>query len=145
MPQEFPQLQVMQQIGRTYRSLLAGFDANIGQPMPRWRVLLMLYQLGETTQKKLACELHMDPAALTRQIKTIEGLGWIARHSDRVDNRLTNVVLTPAGVELVLSTLPRRTAFIENVLADLSPQDMNQLSDMLSRLEKRLREQTGSA
>jgi DNA-binding MarR family transcriptional regulator len=144
MPADFPQLQVMQQIGRTYRALLTAFDAQIGQPMPRWRVLLMLYQLGETSQKELACKLRMDPASLTRQIKVIERLGWIRRHNDSIDNRLTNVVLTPAGRAVVEQTLPRRTAFIENALTDLSLEQMDELSTMLDRLEKRLRAQAAN-
>lgn len=142
MPKEFPQLLVMQQIGRTYRAMLAAFDANIGQPMPRWRVMLLLYQRGETSQKELACELRMDPAALTRQIKSIERLGWVRRHNDAQDNRLTNVILTPAGRDLVTRTLPRRIAFIEDALTDLSLDEMGALSAMLDVLEKRLRQQT---
>src|SRR3546814_11260826 len=97
MPDDFPQLQVMQQLGRTYRALLAAFDAEIGQPMPRWRVMLLLYQRGETSQKELSCALRMDPASLTRQIKVIEGRGWVRRQNDAADNRLTNVTLPPAG------------------------------------------------
>jgi len=139
MPDEFPQIQVMQQIGRTYRALLAAFDANIGQPMPRWRILLMLHNEGETSQKKLASELRMDPAALTRQIKAIENLGWVERHRDPHDNRLANVELTPAGRAVVARTLPLRTAFIEKALSDLSSSDLAALSRMLDILERRLK------
>lgn len=145
MPNELPQLQVIQQLGRTYRAMLAAFDANIGQPLPRWRILLRLYQSGETSQKELAFALRMDPAALTRQIKSIERLGWVQRQSDAADNRLMNVILTPSGQALVRQTLPRRSAFIENVLADLSLDDMDVLSGMLDTLEKRLHESTSAA
>lgn len=139
MPTDFPQLQVMQQLGRTYRALLAAFDACIGQPMPRWRILLMLHQRGETSQKELACALRMDPASLTRQLKTIEHLGWVRRRNDTADNRLTNVALTPAGTGIVEETMPRRLAFIERVLSDLSRDDLAAMSTMLDRLEQRLR------
>src|SRR5690606_40616243 len=66
-------------------------DISLGQPMPRWRILLTLHQMGEISQKQLACELRMDPAALTRQLKSIAQLGWIERNVDALDNRLTNV------------------------------------------------------
>ncbi|HEU0196986.1 MAG TPA: MarR family transcriptional regulator [Nevskiaceae bacterium] len=131
----------MQQLGRTYRALLSAFDACIGQPMPRWRILLMLHQRGETSQKELACALRMDPASLTRQLKTIEHLGWVRRRNDKADNRLTNVVLTPAGTDVVEETMPRRLAFIERALSDLSRDDMAKLSSMLDRLEQRLRDE----
>lgn len=136
---EFPQLQIMQQLGRTYRALLSAFDANIGQPMPRWRILLTLHQQGEMSQKSLAHTLRIDPAALTRQLKAIEKLGWVQRHSDASDNRLTNVMLTSAGDKVVRETLPRRSAFVQNALGDLSLEDMEALSMLLDRLEQRLR------
>ena len=142
---DFPQIKVLQKLGRTYRALLAAFDASIGQPMPRWRVLLMLYQQGETSQKKLAEALRMDPASLTRQIKTIERLGWVERHSDARDNRLTNVVLSTAGAAVVEQTRPRRIEFIQRVFTDLSLNDLAALGAMLDRLDERLRDETGRA
>jgi len=48
---EFPQLQAIQQLGRTYRALMSAFESNIGFTMPRWRILLTLYQSGERSQK----------------------------------------------------------------------------------------------
>ncbi|MEO6984485.1 MAG: MarR family transcriptional regulator [Paralcaligenes sp.] len=142
---DFPQIKVLQKLGRTYRALLAAFDASIGQPMPRWRVLLMLYQQGETSQKKLAEVLRMDPASLTRQIKTIERLGWVKRHCDARDNRLTNVVLSAAGIAVVEQTLPRRIEFIQRALKDLSLDDLATLSAMLDRLDERLHDEIGRA
>lgn len=138
---DIPQLLLMQQLGRTYRALMLAFEANIGHTMPRWRILLHLYQFGATSQKMLAQELRVDPAALTRQIKAIEKSGWVERHNDAVDNRLTNVALTAAGKDVVEQTLPRRSAFIERALGSLSPQDMQALEATLNGLEQRLREE----
>ncbi|HEY9278445.1 MAG TPA: MarR family winged helix-turn-helix transcriptional regulator [Eoetvoesiella sp.] len=141
MPHSSLPLNVMQQIGRTYRVLLSAFSANIGHPMPRWRVLLTLHEMGEITQKTLAAHLRMDPAALTRQLKSIEQLGWIERHSDAVDNRLTNVALTKAGAQEVRQALPLRAAFIERAFFGFSPVQMQTLSGLLETLEVRLRDE----
>ncbi len=138
---DIPQLLLMQQLGRTYRALMLAFEANIGHSMPRWRILLHLYQFGALSQKRLAQELRVDPAALTRQIKAIETSGWVERHNDAADNRLTNVALTTAGKELVEQTLPRRSAFIERALGGLSPEAMQELEATLNSLEQRLREE----
>lgn len=138
---DFPQLQTMQQLGRTYRAMMAAFEANIGHSMPRWRILLALHQSGEMSQKALAQLLRTDPAALTRQIKAIEAMGWVERHSDPQDNRLTNVALTSEGSKVVIATLPRRAAFIEHVLGGLSRRDMEKLNQMLGTLEDRLRQE----
>ncbi len=142
---DIPQLLVMQQLGRTYRALMSAFENSIGQSMPRWRILLYLHQSGEASQKQLALALRIDPAALTRQIKAIEHKGWIKRNNDAQDNRLTNVALTDAGRQIVAQTLPRRSAFIERALGDLSPADMQALGAMLGILEQRLRQESSSA
>jgi DNA-binding MarR family transcriptional regulator len=142
---DFPQLLTMQQLGRTYRAMMAAFEANIGHSMPRWRILLTLHQSGEMSQKGLSRLLRIDPAALTRQIKAIEAMGWVERHSDPQDNRLTNVALTPEGREVVIATLPRRAAFIESALSDLSGDDMEKLNQMLGTLEHRLRQEALAA
>jgi len=139
MPVELPAFKVVQQLGRTYRAMLSSFDASMGLPLPRWRVLLALYQQGQLSQKQLAEHLGMDPAALTRQVKAMQNLGLIARHNDERDNRLTNVVLTSDGTELVEQALPKRMKFFGTLLSDLSADDVETLGKLLDILEKRLR------
>ncbi|WP_228255768.1 MarR family winged helix-turn-helix transcriptional regulator [Pollutimonas thiosulfatoxidans] len=136
---DFLELQAIQQLGRTYRSLMSAFEAELGHSMARWRILLTLHQSGELSQKQLARTLFMDPAALTRQIKTIETQGWITRRSDADDNRLTNVALTPAGQDLVTQCMPRRTAFIKNAFVDLSAAEIKALEAMLHTVDQRLK------
>jgi len=131
--------QAIQQLGRTYRSVMTAFETAIGHSMPRWRILLRLHQDGEMSQKQLAACLPMDPAALTRHIKAIEAMGWVERHNDQLDNRLTNVALTEPGRTLVEEALPRRAAFIRDMFVDLSPEQANALTELLRALESRMR------
>ena len=62
---------LLQQLGRTARAMYAAFEAEVGQPLPRWRILQALSEGGEISQKALARTLTMDPAALTRQMKAL--------------------------------------------------------------------------
>ena len=140
---ELPQLQAIQQLGRTYRAFLSAFEATIGHSMPRWRILLTLHQKGECSQKQLAHDLATDPAALTRQIKAIEGEGWVERHSDINDNRLTNVALTEAGRDIVRKTMPLREAFIAHAFGDLPLEQIKALTALLHALEQGLRQRAG--
>lgn len=139
MPSERERFVVVQQLGRTYRAMMAAFDAQVGHALPRWRILLMLHEHGQCSQKQMVEHLRVDPAALTRQIKAIEALGWISRASDAQDNRLTNVRLTPEGEAVVAEAMPRRSAFFSQALDGLSAQDMHALADMLGMLEARFR------
>lgn len=128
----------MQQLGRSYRALVAGFEAHTGHSMARWRILILLDARGEMSQKTLARELGIDPAALTRQLKALERAGWVERHSDAHDARLTNAALTPAGRETIARTMEKRNEYIEWALGDLSFEQLEALSDMLAKLESRV-------
>jgi DNA-binding MarR family transcriptional regulator len=130
---------VMQQFGRTYRAFMQAFEAQVGQPMPRWRILLALHEhAGELSQKKLVERLRVDPGALTRQLKTLEALGWIARSVDQRDNRISNVVLTDQGRAVVGAGMPKRNAFLHDTMAMLPDDAITALSVALRVLEQRI-------
>lgn len=132
------QVAFMQQLGRSYRALVAGFETHTGHTMARWRVMVLLDARGEMSQKLLARQLGIDPAALTRQLKALERDGWVERHNDVQDARLTNVALTDAGRATVTATMERRDAYIEWVLGEMTPAEMDAFSSMLAKLESRV-------
>jgi DNA-binding MarR family transcriptional regulator len=125
---------------------MSAFEAHVGHPLPRWRILLALHeQAGESSQKRLVERLRVDPGALTRQLKTLEGLGWIARSMDTRDNRVTNVRLTEAGQSATEASLPRRNAFLHDTMAALPDEALGALSDALKMLEVRIGEVAATA
>jgi len=129
---------IVQQFGRTYRAFMSAFEAQVGHPLPRWRILLALHdQDGASSQKRLVERLRVDPGALTRQLKLLESLGWIARSADARDNRITNVQLTPAGQEAVEAGLPRRNAFLGQTMS-LPDDALAALSGALRMMEERI-------
>ena len=84
----------------------------------------------------LAENCRLDPASLTRLLQAMQQLGWITRSADQNDNRVTNVSLTPTGQAVVDEALPRRAAFFEDSLQDLSSQDIQALTHALDVLER---------
>ena len=131
---------IVQQFGRTYRAFMSAFEAQVGHPLPRWRILLALYeQDGTSSQKRLVERLRVDPGALTRQLKALESLGWIARRADERDNRITNVTLSEAGRAVIEEGLPRRNAFL-NVTMSLPDDALAALSGALRMMEERIGE-----
>jgi DNA-binding MarR family transcriptional regulator len=144
--EEQDRVAVMQQFGRTYRAFMSAFEAQVGHPLPRWRILLALHeQAGESSQKRLVERLRVDPGALTRQLKALEGLGWIARSMDTRDNRVTNVRLTQAGRSATEASLPRRNAFLHDTMAGLPDDALRALSGALKMLEARIGEVAATA
>lgn len=132
-------LNVIQQLGTTYRAMMSAFDAQVGHPLPRWRILLSLHERGTCSQKFLAEHCRLDPASLTRQLQAMEGLGWLSRAADPDDNRLTNVTLTAAGQAIVDEAMPRRADFFEHALDGLSSAQIAALGDALGHLENRFK------
>ncbi|MCG5074378.1 MarR family winged helix-turn-helix transcriptional regulator [Paraburkholderia tagetis] len=129
---------IVQQFGRTYRTFMSAFEAQVGHPLPRWRILIALHeQNGESSQKRLVERLRVDPGALTRQLKPLEALGWIARSADARDNRITNVQLTQAGHDAVEAGMPRRNAFLNQTMS-LPDDALMALSSALRMMEERI-------
>ncbi|MGF6264595.1 DNA-binding MarR family transcriptional regulator [Paraburkholderia youngii] len=144
--EEQDRVAVMQQFGRTYRAFMSAFETQVGHPLPRWRILLALHeQAGESSQKRLVERLRVDPGALTRQLKALESLGWIARSMDARDNRVTNVRLTEAGRDATEASLPRRQAFLHDTMAGLPDEALAALSSALKMLETRIGEVAANA
>lgn len=131
-------LHFIQQLGRSYRAFVAGFEAHTGQSMARWRILLLLDRQGEMAQKQLVRDLGIDPAALTRQLKALQAAGLVKRHSDAHDARITNVALTVAGRKAVQSTMTLRNEYLEWALGDLPLPEIEIISETLVKLEQRL-------
>jgi DNA-binding MarR family transcriptional regulator len=132
---------IVQQFGRTYRAFMAAFEAHVGHAMPRWRILRTLADAdAPCSQKRLVEYLRIDPGALTRQLKALEALGWIARSTDARDNRITNVVLTDEGAHVVEASMPQRNAFLRETMGALPEAALAALSDALGKLEAKIAE-----
>ncbi|MDI7066736.1 MarR family transcriptional regulator, partial [Klebsiella pneumoniae] len=82
---------------------------------------------------------------VTRQLKTLEGLGWIARSMDTRDNRVTNVRLTETGQAITKASLPRRNAFLHDTMTALPDEALSALSGALTLLEERIGEVEATA
>lgn len=132
------QLKVLQQLGRTYRAFMSAYEKEVGHFLPRWRVMLYLYtEERPCPQKQLGDASHMDPGALSRQLSALETLGWIERHTDQHDKRITNVTLTEAGKQQVEHSLPKRASFVKRTLGSIPDHQLRQLMDSLLLLEGR--------
>jgi DNA-binding MarR family transcriptional regulator len=136
MPKEQQGLHTVQMLGQTYRAMMAAFDANVGHALPRWRILLALHEAGPLSQKVLAERCRLDPASLTRQLQSMESLGWISRAIDADDNRLINAMLTAQGKRVVAEALPRRAAFFDRALQGLSTEQVRVFNEVLAVLER---------
>lgn len=131
------ELEMMQRVGRIYRTWARLFEAEVGTPGIRWRILLAL---GDTpvSQKQLVSSLDVDAATLTRHVKAMEKEGWVKRSMNQDDNRVTNVLLTAKGREFMTKTWNKRDAFLAKITLDLPEDEIHVLIATLDKIQARL-------
>ena len=130
---------LLQQIGRTGRAMHAAFESKVGMALPRWRILQVLHESGESAQKDLARRLSTDPASLTRQLKQMESEGIVRRRISPEDNRVTLVELAQKGTALFDAAQPLRLAFSSGALDGFSRGSLDAAIAVLEALEERFR------
>lgn len=90
------------EIMRTHHVLMNIFSRKVGMPFSRLtllRVLALSFPI-EMGILEIARRLHINGAAVTRQIKEMEKLGLVARRHDERDGRRSHVKLTAKGRKL---------------------------------------------
>jgi DNA-binding MarR family transcriptional regulator len=67
---------------------------------PQYLVLLVLWEEGRVTVGRLGDRLHLDSGTLSPLLKRLEANGFVRRERSLDDERLVDVMLTPAGRRL---------------------------------------------
>jgi DNA-binding MarR family transcriptional regulator len=91
---------------------------------------------GTCTMSELAGELKVDASAATRTVKRLVDGGFVERSSDPNDARAVQVTLTEAGRLLGHEIGRRSLEAVLEVLAEFSPEEQEQLVDLLERFVK---------
>lgn len=124
-----------------YRMVLAGrlFDRCIVEvlrehgPMtlPQWRVLSQLGLLPEATVRLLADGAAVDRSEVSRELGKLEKDGLVKRKTNPEDQRSPLFFLTPAGHQRFRKIRKPISAFIQNLVADSSEQDLRAANRVL--------------
>ena len=130
---------LVQAIARTYYDLLPHFEQHVGMSKARWQIIAQLSRAGELSQAVLQQRLHVDGAAITRQVKQLEEEGLIQRRADPRDNRFTLVTLSEAGRQLAGHMAGKRESFEALVTAGLSPDEIAIMRRCLGQIRENMR------
>ncbi|MET1021967.1 MAG: MarR family transcriptional regulator [Arthrobacter sp.] len=104
----------------------------LGLTYPQYLVLLVLWEEQPRGVRELGEELGLDSGTLSPLLKRLESLGLVERRRSAADERRVEIHLTHAG-----RALSARATGVPQRLADaagLSPAELDQLRDTLSRL-----------
>lgn len=83
-------------VTQLYRPLLD----ELGLTYPQYLVMLVLWERERATIGELASALELDHGTLSPLVKRLEAAGVLERHRRADDERVVDVILTPAGREL---------------------------------------------
>lgn len=119
-----------------YRPLLEP----LGLTHPQYLVMLALWDYQKSASedapalsvKRIATALQLDSATLSPMLKRLEALGLVTRKRSAVDERATDVELTPAGTALRARALDIPPAVVARLGVDMP--EVEELHRVLSRI-----------
>jgi DNA-binding MarR family transcriptional regulator len=101
---------------------------------PGFAVLQALSEAGELSLGEVAKACSADPAAIGRQVKTLEDEGFVERSPSATDGRVSVVRLTEQGRYAHGQVRAVRTRHMTDVLAGWTEADRQTLAHLIDRL-----------
>jgi len=128
-------------IGRLWRNMLDEKLKAEGQTQPRWRVLAWATMLPGITQSDLAERMDIARPTVVRILDSLEQQGMIERRPNLRDRRSNGIYLT-AKARPVVSRIEVYVRQVEDqLLQDVSDEEMAMCLDVLRRIRVRVTEQ----
>jgi DNA-binding MarR family transcriptional regulator len=116
-------------------SLIASeYGELFGLRIPEWRVMAVLGDAGQLTQRRLVHATLMDKVAVNRACKQLEARGLLERSPNVEDGRSHHLRLTVAGLAMHAQIWPQAFGMTERIFACLSEADRVALRGILDRL-----------
>lgn len=108
-------------------------EAEIG--LGQWRLLSMIGSGAASTTREVSARTGMDPAFVSRTLRSLETAGLVEAKRSQSDRRQINLELTEAGSVLYAKVLPRMQARQENLLRALEPRERDLVFRIIDKLE----------
>ncbi|MGE7924170.1 MarR family winged helix-turn-helix transcriptional regulator [Viridibacillus arvi] len=116
------------------------FERCTGISSTRFELLHQLYETEEINQSNLQKAVNIDSAAITRHLKQLEANGMVTRRRNPTDNRVIFVRLTEEGRKRIVGYKKEKINFVNQMLYDFNPEELEALSDMLNRMQNNISE-----
>lgn len=132
---------LLREIFRTYHALLSGFSSATGMPASRFMLMRLLAFSDEGVGvNELARRLEINPAAVSRQVKELEGERLVKRRPDARDGRRSTVTLSATGRKQ-FDRIHERSHELERLIStELGETDIQQTATVLAKLRTFLEE-----
>ncbi|QJQ93983.1 MULTISPECIES: transcriptional regulator SlyA [Halomonadaceae] len=125
----------LSRLPRLWRAIIDKRLAPLELTQTRWITLYHLGRLDGQPQCDLARAIGVEAPSLVRTLDQLAEQGLIERCPCEQDRRTKRVFLTPQATPLLQRIDKVVTAAREEMLAGLSDQEVDQLDDLLTRIE----------
>lgn len=102
--------------------------------------LIVLYTSHHpgASQEEVACFFALDKTSVARDARRLEELGHLERRTSPENRRQYQLFLTDAGREMIGNIDGIIEQYQQTLSANISPEDWQRLSGLLTRLEKNI-------
>ena len=107
----------------------------------QWFLMFQLYENEGCSQGELADEILHDHPNITRQLDALEKRGYVERQHDPEDRRRHLIYLTADGRKVMDEMMPKAVETRKQLFAGISQEEVDQLKDILGRIEQNLLQQ----
>lgn len=139
------------QLSNVIRRVANLFDAIVNQHIdeegvtgPRMGILIRLYgsevlhEKGGVTPTMLSHMQNVTKNTISSLVKGLEDQGLIRRENDPVDRRIYRLYLTDAGREYIVKIAPKQIMFLNSLVSEMAPAEIDQLIELLTKLQNSL-------
>jgi DNA-binding MarR family transcriptional regulator len=125
-------------VGRQVRS-------RVGSQLDPASVLVLHHVLESAPLRvsDLARLIRLDCSTVSRHVRNLEELGYLARAADPDDRRATRLRLTDQGRATLDEGMRAKAAIIDRATADWSEEDRDRLTALMTRLAASVDQLTG--
>lgn len=117
------------------KRIARAYADRFGLTIPQWRCVAVLGERASATQQDLCAATLMDKVAVSRAAAGLEARGLIVRAEDDSDGRARRVSLTQTGRTLYEAIVPLALRHEADILAELSAEDVDTLTNLLAKIE----------
>jgi DNA-binding MarR family transcriptional regulator len=111
------------------------YQDRFGLSVPQWRLICVLAEGGALTQGQLVSKTVMDKVMVSRATQGLLRRHLVSRTAHHADARSHVLALSTQGQRLYAEIAPLALAYEQALIAGLSPEEVDGLKRLLSRLQ----------
>ena len=112
------------------------YKSRFGLKIPEWRVMAVLGNRGNATQRQLVEATLMDKVTVNRAVKTLVDRALLGRSPNSADGRSHHLMLSDTGRDLYDQIMPAAETMEKKIMSVLSDGEQKQLSAFLAKIKQ---------